>query len=291
MTGATAISRRAPQLPLRTHGAAQARWVVGQCLLRHRLRVRLLCRRRQAGHLHGAGRRHCGYPRVCRRRHQLTTGSLQLESVATDTATATVLSVAIGLAAGTGGDANASVDSDVQSWIGTLTGTSTTTVTATGAVQVVATASQSATGSNQGGSGGALTVSWLNATTSVSSAITALIGDGVTISSAGTVQLRAETFNADATSNVTVGGGGGGEIAGVTVTAISNPTITAAVGDGVQIGSASPVAGDVSITALGRAAADATGNAYAGGLVVVATPQATVTIDPAVDVHVGTAAV
>ena len=221
----------------------------------------------------------------------ISTGSLQVEAAATDTATATLFALAIGLAAGTGGDANASVDSDVQSWLGTLTGASGTTITATGAVQVVATASQSATGTGQGGSGGVVTAAWLNATTSVSSAITALIGDGVTIRSAGTVQLQAETYNADATSNVTVGAGGGGVVEGVTVSATSNPTITAAVGDAVKIGSASPVAGDVGITSRGRAAADATGNAYAGGLLVIATPRATVTIDPAVEARVGTAAV
>ncbi len=67
-------------------------------------------------------------------------------------------------------------------------------------------------------------MAWLNATTSVSSAITALIGDGVTIRSAGTVQLQAETFNADATSNVTVGAGGGGcPVDGVTVIGHQQP--------------------------------------------------------------------
>ena len=45
----------------------------------------------------------------------LTTGSLQVGSNATDTATATVLAVAVALLAGAGGDANASVDSEVQS--------------------------------------------------------------------------------------------------------------------------------------------------------------------------------
>ena len=220
----------------------------------------------------------------------ISTGSLQVEAAATDTATATLFALAIGLAAGTGGDANASVDSDVQSWLGTLTGASGTTIAATGAVQVVATASQSATG-DQGGAGGVVTAAWLNATTSVSSAIAALIGDGVTIRSAGTVQLQAETYNADATSNVTVGAGGGGVVEGVTVSATSNPTITAVVGDAVKIGSASPVAGDVSITA--GVAAPPTRPATRTPAASSWSPRRrpSVTIDPTVEAHVGTAAV
>ena len=54
----------------------------------------------------------------------LTTGSLEVGSTGTDTATATVLAVAVALLAGVGGDANASVTSEVQSWIGTTSGAS-----------------------------------------------------------------------------------------------------------------------------------------------------------------------
>ena len=162
---------------------------------------------------------------------------------------------------------------------------------ATGDVDVVATASHSATATNTGGAGGLIAVAFLNATSSVGSTVAALIGDGVTISRAGTVQLLADTVNAAATSSVTVGAGGLVPVDGLSVTATSTPTITAAVGDGVHIGSASPVAGDVSITALGRGAADATGNAYAGGVIAISAPTAEVMIDPAVDAHIGTASV
>ena len=219
----------------------------------------------------------------------LSTGSLRVEANGTDAANATILAVAVSLiASGAGGSVNALVDSDVQSFIGTPTGSSITSVTASGAVDVVATASQAATAGAKGGAGSFLAVAWLDATSGLSSTVSAFIGDGVSIGSAGSVLVRAETVNASSTSDVLVGGGGGITVDGATVTSTSAPTVTAFVGDGVAIGSGTPVGSDVSIVALSRAEANSTANIYAGGVIVVAPPKATATIDPTVDAHVGT---
>ena len=56
------------------------------------------------------------------------------------------------------------------------------------------------------------------------------------------------------------------------------------------IGSAAPVGGDVTITALGRGEADAVGSIYGGGGLNVVPPRSNAVVDPTVDAHIGTAA-
>ncbi|HEY5843552.1 MAG TPA: hypothetical protein VIU87_19200, partial [Mycobacterium sp.] len=218
----------------------------------------------------------------------LQTGSLRIDAFAVDTATATLLAVAIGLASGAGGTATSRIDSNVEGYLGAPTGLTGTVLTATGLVEVLATASQIAAAPVTGGSGGGVTASSLRSTTTVASTVRAFLGDGVTVTTAGGLRVIAEVTNAAASSSVTVGGGGGISVGTVESRAISTGTTAAYLGDRVRVGSSAPVAGAVTIEAIGRGEADAVGNAYGGGGVVVGTPHASAFIDPTVDVHVGT---
>ena len=84
-------------------------------------------------------------------------------------------------------------------------------------------------------------------------------------------------------------------MASVSVTAKSTPKVSAFIRDAVRIGnfpvSGVPVAitGGVSVTALGRAEADATGTASGGGVLSIGVPQANVTIEPEVAAYIGNA--
>ena len=72
-----------------------------------------------------------------------------------------MLAVAVGLVSGAGGDATATVDSDVEAFIGPRTGAAATVVTTTsGNVDVLAVSTQNATATASGGAGGAVTASW-----------------------------------------------------------------------------------------------------------------------------------
>ena len=219
-------------------------------------------------------------------------GSLRILATATDTATATLLAVSVGLVAGAGGTATATIDNDVETFIGPRTGSAATVVGTTGGIlNLIATSSQSASTPVSGGAGGGIDVAFVNGNATVQSTVQAFIGNGTTIAAAGNVQLRAEVVGAVASSSVNVGGGGVISVGGVGANASSKVVTKAFIGDGVTLGTvAAPVNGDVSVTAIGRGEADASGRADGGGGIRVALPQAKSFVDPDVDAHVGTAA-
>ena len=228
----------------------------------------------------------------------LTTGTLTVEAVGIDVASATFTVGSISLVSGSGGQASAAVVSDVAAYLGTPTGTSTTTITATGAVTVQATSTQRATTTATEGTAGAISLSWADATaevgrtsvngTTVVSTVAAFLGDGVTVTSAGSLLIRAESLDAAAGATLSMTSAGLIAISKLTATATSAPTITAYLGAGVQVGSATPVAENVTVAASGRAEVDASSRAHSGGGVAVVPPRSVGTLEPIIDAHIGT---
>ncbi len=184
----------------------------------------------------------------------------------------------------------ATIDNDVEAFIGPRSGSAATVVSTTGGnLDLIATSSQTAKAPVSGGGGGGFEASFIEARTSIASTVQAFVGDGTTIAAAGSVQLRAEVLNAVADSGVTVGSGGVITVRGTTADARSTVATKAYLGDGVTVGTmAAPINGDVTITAIGQGEADAVGNAYGGGGVSIALPEANAVVDPDVDAHVGT---
>ena len=223
-------------------------------------------------------------------------GSLTVDASNTTAATAKLFVIAIGIVSGGGARADTTVDADVVALVGRapLAGAGTTEIRTTDRVKVLATSSQSAIATADGGGGGAVTVNYLIAYAEVLSDTSAFVGDGTTIPTAGGVEVGATVVGAPASATVTVGSGGALDIAGTEATAKSTPKVLAAIGDAVTIGKFTDpvvplgIGGDVLVNAIGRAEADATGNAYGGGVVTIGSPSADAVVDPDVDAHIGT---
>ena len=227
----------------------------------------------------------------------VTAGSISLTADGSDEAKADLLAVGVGLAAGAGGRATATVDSDVEAFVGRRTGTAIldTTVTATaGTVGALAQSSQLADAELDGGGGGAIGIAWLVGKTELTSTTSAFLGDRVKIDKASGVTLEATALGATSTADVLVGSGGVISIGGSEATATASPTVNAAIGDGVVIGDVSgatpvPILGSVTVKASGRAEADAVANAYGGGGIQIGIPAATANVAPTVNASIGTA--
>lgn len=219
---------------------------------------------------------------------QVTAGSLRITADADDTATARLQAIAIALVAGAGGHAIAVVDADVSAFIAGRGTGSAGTITTTGAVEVVATAARTADAEVDGGTGGAITASWLNGTAYTGGTVAAWLADGTDIAAASAVTVRTQVSGARARSTVVIGAVALVSVSGVNSTASSLVASRAWIGDGVTVGRTTPILGDVDVTAVGRGEADAVGKAYAGGGYTVAVPLVTANVSPAVEVWVGT---
>ncbi len=219
-------------------------------------------------------------------------GSLAVRADGTAHAAAELDAVSVGILGASGGLATATVDADVAALVGPAPGTpaaGTHVSTGSGLVDVEATSAQNATATGHSGGGGVVGLSVLNANASLTSSTTAGLGDGTRVPAAGGLTVRAETLSASAGATVLVITGGEVSIGNTTVTSVSEPQVTAFLGDGVKVGSAAaPITGDVSVTATGRGEADASGSIYGGGGIEVGVPQVYGTDDPTVDAHIGT---
>ena len=196
------------------------------------------------------------------------------------------------------------MDSDTEAIIGPAAGrtsaspfilTPPTTLTVTGSIGVAATSTQKAIvdldrpGATGGGSGGVIAVAWLIGDAKLTGATRALIGDGTTIDQAGSIDVTATVEAAIADSQIFILTVGGISIGGSQAFATSTPSIVAAIGDGVLIGtSTTRIDGSITVKAAGRAEADTVAKAYGGGAVQVGIPEARSTIEPFIDAHVGT---
>jgi hypothetical protein len=221
--------------------------------------------------------------------------SLAVSATDTTTATTNLLVVAIGLVGASGGGSTVFVDADTDAFLGPLSGSGSTRVRTTGNIAVKAISSQTANATASGGGVHEIGLSVLTARATLQSSTTAFVGDGTTIPAAGGLVVDAETPAASASASVVIGSGGGIDIAGASAAATSDPQLTAAIGDGVTIADLSNltapvrIAGDIVVTALGRAQANATGEADGGGVIHVGSPNARAGFDPSVDAHIGTA--
>ena len=226
---------------------------------------------------------------------QVTTGSLDVKADSTDTAKANVFFVNIGLLSGAGAKSTAKIDSDVEAFIGSRTGLGTTVIRASrvGNVKLDAKSNQLVTADGNGGGGGVVNVSSILSDGKLLSTTQAFLGDGTSIPRANDVVLTANTTEARVKSDVTVGSGGGVNVGTTEIRANGSPTVRAFIGDAVTIGdltvptSPIPIAGDVELTATGRAEVDGTGTSSGGGVINVSVPDSRATVDPTVEAYIG----
>ena len=210
-----------------------------------------------------------------------------------DVAAASTLVANAQMRNGSGGSAFGITASDGKT---TVTHDTTATVGAgavfdVGSLGVHAATTGSGVSTLDSGSGGAVSVAAGGATTVLEGTVQASI-DTASINATGDVDVTAmsATF-----ARATAGAGSGGVFSVATVTVVARDVVVtkAFVGDGVMIGDfsnpAAPVGigGNVVVTALGRAEADASGDASGGGVVHVGSPQATAELAPSVEARIG----
>ena len=225
--------------------------------------------------------------------------SLRVHAETTATGISRLDSGAGGAIAVNAGHATTVVKGTVQASIGpdgaaTLPSDQRTTITAEDDIEISTLSSTFAKANGGGGSGGVISVGELFVTATDSAATKAFIGDAVSVPGARNITISAEIEGAPASATGVYSSGAVIDIKGAHATATSQPKAEAYIGDAVTIGdlanAAAPVAigGNVMVTAIGRAEADATGNAFGGGVVTVGSPDATATLAPSVDAHIGT---
>ena len=200
----------------------------------------------------------------------VTGRSVRVAATGVDSATAKVVAVGVGLLTGAGGSANATVNSDVEAFIGPRSDTATNAVQATGgAVDVIATATQTATATGQGGGGGVFVAASLNATAGVASAVQAMVRGG-TLQATGAVTVRAtQTATVDAT--LSAGGVGVFTTApGINATASHTGDVLASI-----VGTAVTSGGALTVEGLLIADVDAVVSAGGGGVISVTTTWGT----------------
>ncbi|MFL6035351.1 MAG: beta strand repeat-containing protein, partial [Gaiellaceae bacterium] len=226
----------------------------------------------------------------------LDVGGLTVEALDASSSTGTMSSGGGGGVNVGAGGSKAVVNTSVTARVGpvdTATLTEATSITSTGTIGLNAQTAKSAIATTTSGGGGVVDVNEMNAKSYVYGSVTALIGDNTSIPKATGVNVSAETVGAPAGATVSIGSGGGIDIAGTDAVAESTPSTTAAIGNSVRIGdltdpdAANPITGDVTVTATGRGEADATGTASGGGVIRVGSPNATATVTPSVDAHIG----
>ncbi|MEO8272583.1 MAG: hypothetical protein ABI620_00785, partial [Chloroflexota bacterium] len=223
-------------------------------------------------------------------------GRLDIEANANDVSTSSLLAVGVGLFTGAGGRADALVDADTFATIGggsaegaSLVVTGSIAVVATSAQQAIANLSKGDGSDNGGGSGGGVAIAWLVGAASVTGSTWATIGDATTIEQASSVSVTSQMPTAFASAKITLGSAGVISIGGSQAFATSTPTIGAAIGNGVNIGSsAQRVTGDVTVSATGLAEADAKATAYGAGVLQVGIPEARATVIPWIEAYIGT---
>ena len=228
-----------------------------------------------------------------------TVRDLTVESQRTSRASGSMDAGAGGAVTVTTGGAITEIDGTVESYVGPATGSTagagTTTVSASGAINVLARSSSVAVTTGGGGSGGGITISAFTLDSKTLGTTRAFVGDGVTVVRAGSLDVDAEVVGARAQTTLQSASGGAITIQSVNAKSMAKPSVGAWIGNAVIVGDlADPdspvaVAGDIDVTAIGRAEADSVGNVFGGGLAAIGVPQATVEVDPTVDAHIGTA--
>ena len=230
---------------------------------------------------------------------QLTLRALTVDAERTGTARGSMTSGAGAAIAITAGGATTEESGQVNAYIGPADGATPggtpTTIVASGKIAVTSRSSEFATATGGGGSGGAITVTVLEVEAKSLGSTRAYVGDTVKITSAGGLSVDAEIAGSGAHTTLSFSSGAAIDIKTVRVTSRSTPHVSAWIGDAVVVGDltlpASPVgiAGDVVVSATGRAEADATGQAFGGGVIAVGVPHATVEVDPDVSAFIGRA--
>ena len=136
-------------------------------------------------------------------------------------------------------------------------------------MDVLATSTQNAKATASTGAAGGVAVAFVNATSTISSAVQAFIGFGTTVTSAGAVTLQAtQTANADA--NTTAGGAGGLSISGATATSTMGGSVNASIGAATI-----SATGDLGVVALTAARSHARAQGGDGGGLTISVMNAT----------------
>ena len=133
------------------------------------------------------------------------------------------------------------------------------------------------------GSGGALSVNYLEANATIDGTTSAYVNDGAVVHNANTLEVNAETTHT-ASSDAYVGSGGAVEVRNPKATTILTPVTEAYIGSNVSVN----VLDDVTINATSvRAEGNATATCVGGGGVDVGVAHAQVTTSPTVTGYIG----
>ena len=192
------------------------------------------------------------------------------------------------------GSTTQTVNSAVSARIGPPAGAaapvSVTTITSTGDVVVKAMNGQSATAIADRSGGGAISVSAMSATTTVTGRADAFVGRNVHLTASGLTIHGELTRGGRVVEHDLQQLGGGVNVAAPSVTATATPTVTSGIGEDAVITTTAGVGGggDVIVEAIGRGEVDATGEVYGGGVVSIGTPHATASVRPTVAASIGT---
>ncbi|MEO6651293.1 MAG: hypothetical protein ABIP17_01380, partial [Ilumatobacteraceae bacterium] len=224
---------------------------------------------------------------------------LAVKAARTSRATGSMNAGAGALVTVTTGGAITEITGTVESYVGpgsaSTAGAGTTTIRASGAIDLLSQTSSISRSTGGGGSGGGITISAFTLESKTLDTTRSFVGDGVTVARAGSLRVKAEVLGTRAETSLESASGGAITIQAVNATSRVKPVVEAWIGDAVIVGDltipSNPigVTGDVEVTALGRAEADAVGNVYGGAAVAIGVPQATIEVDPTVDAHIGTA--
>ncbi|KAA5541791.1 hypothetical protein FYK55_16405 [Roseiconus nitratireducens] len=231
-------------------------------------------------------------------------GSVDVTAEGTHTVDSLILTVGIGLAvAGNTGFATASIDSDVNAFVGpagTLgSGVTQATIESGGYVNVDAKSTDDVTVLAEGGAGGgAAAKGHLYADGDIAGATHAFIGDGTHVSGLdggqmpGDLTVKAEMLAALIDVDVLVGGGSltvavtGGDTGEITI----DRSVYAYLADDVdvQMNATGSSGGNATISAIGRGEADAKVETYAGSILVEAhSPKSVVKLTPEIQASLG----